>query len=597
MCYAPIKIKNNSLTYRPGIDKLYYTVPCGKCRECQQKKRDDWFVRAYYEWLHYQEIGGECIFITLTYNEWSKPFVSFADIDLQVLDEYVGHLYDMVRSPSESKFVPNHVHTVEYFEKAFHQPFPISHYDFITDFGECVDRFNKKHIQDFFKSLRQYFHQHKLLTYEQQSVTPIKYFAVCEYGEQKHRQHVHCLVYLPFKYDPLLFKAIAERCWSDRIPVNRLPDFAKKELAYYKKIYNKYNGAPWVHIFSTPNSKWLDWTIRYDDVLKRVNVYHLKGYCQYSKDNPPIIESGKGIEYVMKYLYKADKFLLEERFLKLKTWLQFFPSQTAMGDNKRLINAVTALNDVFPFHLNSQGLGQSLYDELSSKSPDELIKFLSVPKPINMTDNARFYAVPQYILNRLLYDGVNVPLSDNTVRMLTPVGYKSVCQLFDTKISSLARSYAEQVNVAFDFMTEKDNLAFFSQTGQRLCDVIKLVPDYRALAHYHLCWQSVAPKVVDNAKMLWSAYDFMKESRQLYFDQKAPSFEFGKSLNKFGYIAMARLSANCYNYYPAFKHFDDVLNAINYIRECIGMRDARHEFDDENKTSRYRECLKMFKYD
>lgn len=596
MCYAPIKIRNNSLTYRSGIDKLYYTVPCGKCRECQQKKRDDWYIRAYYEWLYYNEIGGMTIFITLTYNEWSKPFVSFADVDLQVLDEYVGHLYNMVINPSESKFVPNHVHTVDYYEDRFNEKFPISHYDFINDFGECVDRFNKKHIQDFFKSLRQYFHTHSLWTYDQQSVNAIKYFAVCEYGEQKHRQHVHCLVYLPFKMDVLKFKDIAEHCWSDRISSNRLPDFAKTELVEYKKKL-KAGKVGFEYTFSTPGTRWFDWTIRYDAKLKRINTFHLKGFCQYSKENPPVIQSGAGIEYVMKYLYKADRYVSEDRFLKLKTWLQFFPSMTTLGDNKRLINAVTALNDIFPFHLNSQGLGQSLYDELNSKSPDELINFLKNPKPICMTDSSRFFAVPQYILNRLLYDGVNVPLSDNTVRMLTPVGYKSVCQLFDTKIYSLARSFAENVNVALGFMNETDKLHYFNQTGKHIDKVVKLVPDFRALAHYHLCWQDVAPKLKDDDKLLWSSYDFMRESRTLYFSQKAPSFEFGKSLNKFDYLAMVRLSSNCYNYYPAFKHFDEVLNAINYIRECIGMRDARHEFDDENKTSRYRECLKMFKYD
>lgn len=322
----------------------------------------------------------------------------------------------------------------------------------------------------------------------------------------------------------------------------------------------------------------------------------MKGFCMYSKDNPPVIVGGSGIEYVIKYLYKADKFLSEEKFLKLKTWLEFFPSYSTLGENVKLINALTALNDIFPFYLTSQKLGNSLYNELNAKSPEELINFISKPKPLSMTDSARFFAVPQYILNRLMYNGVDVPLSDNTVRMLTPIGYQSVCKMFDVKIESLARSYAEQVNVAMDFMTQEDNLDFFNKTGTWLKDVVKLVTNYRGLAHYSLVWQNVAPKVTDNDKLLWSPAKFFSESRNMYFLQASPSFEFGKSLNKFSYIALQRLSSNCFNYYPAFKHFDAVLDAIAFIRECVGVRDARHEFDDENKTSRYRECLKMFKY-
>lgn len=377
MCYAPIKIKNNSLTYRPGIDKLYFTVPCGKCRECQQRKRDDWFIRLYYEWLKYKE-SGEVIFITMTYNDWSKPFVSFADCDLQVLDEYCVDMYKMCLSPVDSKHLAKQVHTLEYFESEYQQPFPVSHYDFISDFGECVDRFDKEHVSNFMKSFRQYLNTSKLLSYDEQSVTPVKYFCAFEYGGSYHRQHYHFLLFLPKKFDKDLVKEICEHCWSDNVISRNYPDFIKSYIKQVKDDvkYKKFDITTLDVTLSTPDTHWKDWHVYYDLRCKRLRVNHLKGYCMYSKDNPPIIESGAGLSYVVKYLYKADDFLKEEKFLKLRTWLQFFPPTSTCEDrNKKLSNALQHMRDIFPTYMSSQKLGDSLFQELSAKTTDELLTY------------------------------------------------------------------------------------------------------------------------------------------------------------------------------------------------------------------------------
>lgn len=318
----------------------------------------------------------------------------------------------------------------------------------------------------------------------------------------------------------------------------------------------------------------------------------------YSKDNPPIIESGAGLSYVVKYLYKADDFLKEEKFLKLRTWLQFFPPTSTCEDrNKKLSNALQHMRDIFPTYMSSQKLGDSLFQELSAKTTDELLTYFKNPKPINMTDSGKFYAVPQYVINRLMYNGVDVPLSDNTTRMLTETGYKCVCQLFDTKLYSLAKSYAEQVNVALPYVTKQERLVYFNRTGRHLDKVLRYVVNYKSLAHYALVWQNVSPKVPDATMQLWNDATFFAKSRELYFKQKSPSYEFNTGLRGFDYISMQHVSRNCVNYYKAFEHYDEVLDALSYIRQCIGVRDARHEFDDENKTSQYRENIKKFKYD
>ena len=68
MCYSPIRIKNNRRNYRPMMDQMYITVPCGKCAECIASARDDWFVRLQYEWQSIVRSGGCGLFVTATYN-------------------------------------------------------------------------------------------------------------------------------------------------------------------------------------------------------------------------------------------------------------------------------------------------------------------------------------------------------------------------------------------------------------------------------------------------------------------------------------------------------------------------------------------------
>lgn len=75
MCLRPIKIKNPGLNFRPGIDKPYLVVPCGKCDDCINAKRMDWQCRLYYEHLQATYTGGFSFFFTLTYDEKHVHFI------------------------------------------------------------------------------------------------------------------------------------------------------------------------------------------------------------------------------------------------------------------------------------------------------------------------------------------------------------------------------------------------------------------------------------------------------------------------------------------------------------------------------------------
>lgn len=69
MCTNPKRILNRSNHWDETMP-LYLTVPCGKCFECRQRQRNDWFIRCYYQW---QTAGWHGFFYTLTFNQENLP--------------------------------------------------------------------------------------------------------------------------------------------------------------------------------------------------------------------------------------------------------------------------------------------------------------------------------------------------------------------------------------------------------------------------------------------------------------------------------------------------------------------------------------------
>lgn len=118
-CLQPINIPNPKFGKVPG-ELQRLLVPCGRCYACLARKRQDWCLRLNYELRN----SSSAQFITLTYDDQFLP-----------LDE---------------KGSP------------------------------C---FNKKHIQNFFKSLRHY------------SDNKLKYYLVSEYGGKFGRPHYHFILY------------------------------------------------------------------------------------------------------------------------------------------------------------------------------------------------------------------------------------------------------------------------------------------------------------------------------------------------------------------------------------------------------------------
>lgn len=87
MCYKPIRIINRKIDWNPNFDKLYFEVPCGKCKECQASQIKSWSLRAYYEFLRTKSKGGEVYNFTLTYDDEHLPkqygIATFCKSDVQ----------------------------------------------------------------------------------------------------------------------------------------------------------------------------------------------------------------------------------------------------------------------------------------------------------------------------------------------------------------------------------------------------------------------------------------------------------------------------------------------------------------------------------
>ena len=129
-CSNSIKLKN--------VD---FRVPCGKCLNCQKKRRSDWSLRLYHEYLY----SDSAFFITLTYDEINVPTTK-----------------------------------------------------------EGYKTLHKKHIQDYIKRLRndhiKYVQKHfKVSKKDVYKVSKkVRYYAVGEYGTKTRRPHYHMLL---FNYD------------------------------------------------------------------------------------------------------------------------------------------------------------------------------------------------------------------------------------------------------------------------------------------------------------------------------------------------------------------------------------------------------------
>lgn len=229
MCSSPITVINRSRTFRPGIDRPYLTVACGKCEECQQAKRNDWFVRAVYEFKRATK-HGFVLFPTLTYRNSDLPL-----------------WHD--------------------FENDYHIPV-----------------FDKSHFVSFRNKLRIYL---KRLGYDFTGENTIRYFYVTEYGGKRGRSHLHVLLFVP-KYIPIpTFKAVVKKAWiygqvryspvGDTIQSVKGINYTMKYLHKDMVFYDKYNIDDYMKLLQSKADS--EDGVKYKKMLSMFKSY-LPHHCQ-----------------------------------------------------------------------------------------------------------------------------------------------------------------------------------------------------------------------------------------------------------------------------------------------------------------------------
>lgn len=152
-CLHPVRISNRTLTLTKGTPILL-TVNCGSCVNCNKRKVNDYFIRAFYEFQKCQSYGGFTYFETLTYNDKNLP-ISFG-----------------------------------------------------------IPHFEKKHLRLFFQRLKGILSKNGFeITTDGKN--RLRYLVSSEYGGKTRRPHYHCLLFVYIHgLDPAKFKQYVNEAWK-----------------------------------------------------------------------------------------------------------------------------------------------------------------------------------------------------------------------------------------------------------------------------------------------------------------------------------------------------------------------------------------------
>ena len=139
-------------SYPSGDNQRYFiNVPCGKCIECSDAKRNDLFVRASFEYSSMLKAGGIAYFVTLTYANNCLPFFN-------------------------------------------HRP--------------C---FNRGDVTNFLRRLRA--RHFKFCKQFKHSYHGIRYFVTSEYGHETHRPHYHMVIFCYHPINEHLIPYLVRSTW------------------------------------------------------------------------------------------------------------------------------------------------------------------------------------------------------------------------------------------------------------------------------------------------------------------------------------------------------------------------------------------------
>lgn len=275
MCLTPIRLRTNAKYFTlDGYKKLYMDVPCGHCAECQMQRKNEWYLRNYFEAISTWNNGGYILFDTLTYD-----------------DKHLPRLYD-------SDFIKKNM--------------IVNAWDYLND-PHNFSCFRYKDVQDFLKRLR--------INLERSGfdvANNLRFFIASEYGHDDvymdsrghqrkgtKRPHYHCLFYvsgslfhskLDVQLNPLTLASMIQDAWTN----------GHTDCAFHGRSYT-FNNVFGPRYIKDPNR------------LRGVQYYVTKYVC---KDDEFEYESDMKIhdiltnKLLMKYSDNPKKFLESKRKLK-----------------------------------------------------------------------------------------------------------------------------------------------------------------------------------------------------------------------------------------------------------------------------------------
>lgn len=162
------------------------TVPCGKCLACQIRKRKEWTTRLSLESNHYQD----CCFITLTYDDDNIPMTDDRPLKSR------GDIND-----SSLKTVDRGLNC------------GLSHRTLLPYDVQCFIKRLRRHLE----------YQPKHSKIKRDFVdTPIRYYAVGEYGSKFGRPHYHLMIFGWCPSDMEFFKVMNGHAVSRSSQIEKL---------------------------------------------------------------------------------------------------------------------------------------------------------------------------------------------------------------------------------------------------------------------------------------------------------------------------------------------------------------------------------------
>lgn len=587
MCYSPIQIKNNSKVYRPLVSKDLLTVPCGRCRECQIQKKNDWFVRLFYEWKRTISLGGQTFFITLTYNTVSLPFVST-----------YWQRYSFLSNELEAFIKGTHLVKLDSEERSR----LLTRWEHYCDmYGLCIDdysipefshsSFNSKHVSSFFKNLRQLLHNRNILLYSDE---PLKYFLVCEYGDDKKRPHYHALVFVPVPVNETVFLDLCRRAWSYNVKLSQLPNEVGKRLDAMR-----IHGDTYCNFGIGDHKNWFDWFI--EKVGNRYRVRHQYGFVNYSDRHPAIVDNILGVKYLTEYLNYYDNYLSSLGFDRLKDYLALFPSLDNYKGYENYQECLRELRDIFPFKRSSYNFGSNMLLELQSLSPDDLVSTL-VENKVYIPSDKTIYRIPRYIKDRIMFERKEVFGLENPCVFLTSVGYDVMRVQFSESIKEKVMQYKETFQVLSNFLKDSDKVDFRTRFGYDMS--FDFIPNYYNLALFDIVFNGVSFKHLTSdlwiynltdSEILDNAFDlyFCQLQSRVFCDDTQVLFQ---DLDYLHSHHKQYLYERTFNSLPEFIDYTRALEIIHYIRNTVLSRDAHSQTLKYSNRTAVRDALCVFRY-